>query len=60
MAMTENKEYTVEYRMPVGVAKTLLVARKGEEKKMSPNDYLCKVVNECYGIKGHVVNVIQF
>ena len=60
MAMTENKEYVVEYRMPTGVAKTLLDARKGEEKKMHPNDYLCKVVNECYGIRGRVTRVIQY
>ena len=41
------------------MARELLKARKGEEAKMRPNDYLCKVVNENFGLKGYCVKVIR-
>lgn len=46
-----------EYVMPEGMAKTLLENRIGEEKKMRPHDYLVKVVNEQFGIRGTCVQV---
>lgn len=42
----------VEYTMAKTLAQELLKNRKGEEKKMRPNDYLCKVVNTEFGLKG--------
>jgi hypothetical protein len=50
----------IEYKMPVEMAKTLLKNRKGDEAKMRPNDYLCKIVNEQFGLKGYCTNVIQY
>lgn len=50
----------VEYKMPVEMAKAYLKNRKGEDKKLRPIEYLCKVVNEEFGVKGHCVNVIQY
>ena len=50
----------VEYKMPIEMAKNLLKNRKGEDKKLRPNEFLCKVVNAEFGIKGTCVNVIQF
>lgn len=34
------------------LANEILKTRKGEEKKMRPQEYLCKFVNEQFGIKG--------
>lgn len=48
----------IEYKMPVNMAKMYLGTRNGEEKKTRPNDYLCKVVNEEFGLKGNCVKVI--
>lgn len=50
----------IEYKMPEKMAQELLKGRKGEETKMRPNDYLCKVVNENFGLKGHCVKVIMY
>ena len=36
----------IEYRMSPELAKDLLKARKGNDLKMRPQDYLCKYVNE--------------
>jgi hypothetical protein len=46
--------------MPEAMARELLKNRKGDETKMRPNDFLCKVVNENFGLKGHCVNVIRY
>ena len=43
--MEMTKAGTIEYKMPEQTAKELLKMRKGEETKMTPNEYLCKVVN---------------
>lgn len=51
----ENNTY--EYKMTETLAKNLLNTRKGEEKKMRPQDYLCKFVNEQFGIKGTCIRV---
>lgn len=50
----------VEYKMPREMAKELLKNRKGTDIKMNPNDYLCKVVNESFGLLRHCDNVIQY
>jgi hypothetical protein len=50
----------IEYKMPAAMAKEYLKNRKGADAKMSPNDYLCKVVNEGFGLKGYCVRVIQY
>jgi hypothetical protein len=50
----------IEYKMPIEMAKALLKDRKGDDAKMRPNDYLCKIVNEQYGLKGYCINVIQY
>lgn len=47
----------VEYQMDAHVADSYLKARKGDDKKMRPNDYLCKVVNEEYNLRGYCVKV---
>ena len=58
-----NKGYgSIEYKMPEELAKELLKKRKGKESvnKMKPNEYLCYVVNEEFGIKGNCVKVLTF
>ena len=58
-----NKGYgSIEYKMPEELAKELLKKRKGKEdvNKMKPNEYLCYVVNEEFGIKGNCVKVLTF
>ena len=50
----------IEYKMPDLMARELLKLRKGEEAKMKPNDFLCKVVNEEFGALGRCVNVIRY
>ena len=53
---------SIEYKMPVEMAENLLKKRKGVEGvgKMTPNEYLCYVVNEEFGVKGNCVRVITF
>ena len=55
-----EKAGAIEYKMPEAMARELLKNRKGDETKMRPNDFLCKVVNENFGLKGHCVNVIRY
>ena len=50
----------IEYKMPEAMAREYLKNRKGDDVKMRPNDYLCKVVNENFGLKGNCVNVIRY
>ena len=50
----------IEYKMPEQMARELLKTRRDEELKMRPNDFLCKVVNENFGLKGLCVNVIRY
>lgn len=50
----------VEYKMPRLMAQEYLKMRTEGEKKMNPNEYLCKVVNEDFHIKGYCTNVILF
>ena len=55
-----EKAGCIEYKMPEAMARELLKNRKGDETKMRPNDFLCMVVNENFGLKGHCVNVIRY
>lgn len=41
-----------EYVMSKEMAKNLLDNRNDLEKKMRPQEYLCKIVNEQFGIMG--------
>lgn len=50
----------VEYKMPEAMAKAYLNERSAEEKKMRPNDFLCKIVNEEFGLKGYCTRVIRY
>ena len=45
-----EKVGNIEYLMPAAVAEDYLKTRKGEDKKLQPQDYLIKVVNEEYGL----------
>ena len=53
-----TKAGTIEYKMPTMVAKEYLKMRSAEDKKMKPNDYLCKVVDEQYGLLRKCTRVI--
>lgn len=55
-----EKSGNIEYKMSDKMARELLKNRNGDEAKMRPNDFLCKVVNENFGLKGHCVNVIRY
>lgn len=55
-----TKAGTIEYKMPEEVVKQYLKMRNAEEKKMTPNEYLCKIVNEQYGLLGKCVRVIRY
>ena len=46
-----------EYEMSKEMAKQILATRKGTEQNMQPQEFLCQVVNEEFGIKGHCVKV---
>ena len=51
---------TFKYKMSKTMAKDLLSDRKGDDAKMHPQQYLCKVVNECFGLKGTCVEVVYY
>ena len=55
-----EKAGIIEYKMPEDVAKEYLKHRQGDDLKLHPNDYLCKVVNEEYCLKGYCVRVIRY
>ena len=45
--------------MPNSMAREYLKDRKGSDAKMDANDFLCKVVNDNFGLKGRCVKVIR-
>lgn len=53
-----NKAGYIEYKMPVRMAQAYMKLHKG--KIPNVNEYLCQIVNEQFGLKGHCVRVIQF
>ena len=50
----------IEYKMPEAMAEAYLNERTVEEKKMRPNDFLCKIVNEEFGLKSYCTRVIRY
>lgn len=54
----KNNTNEIAYRMPAGVAKAYLKNRHGDENKMNNQVYLCKMVNQDYGLKGNCAKVI--
>jgi hypothetical protein len=48
----------IEYEMPKELAKQILATRKGADQNMHPQEFLKKVVNEEFGLKGYCSNVI--
>lgn len=55
-----GKVGTIEYKIPYEVARNYLKDRHGKDVKTENNAYLCRVVNEEYGLIGKCVNVILF
>lgn len=65
--MIKNKKKVIvsqkgnfEYKMTKEMANAYLNARKGEEKKKHPQEYLCQIVNNEFGIKGTCTRVLFF
>ena len=65
--MVKNKKNVVlsqkgnfEYKMSKEMANVYLNTRKGEEKKKHPQEYLCQVVNNEFGIKDTCTKVLFF
>lgn len=50
----------IEYSMPKEMAKEILATRKGENRNMNPQTFLCKVVNEEFGLKGNCTKVTTY
>lgn len=48
----------IEYKMSKQHFDALLKARSGEEKNMNPYEYIIKVLNSEYGLKGTVAHII--
>ena len=48
----------IEYKMSADMAKAFLKERRGAELKMKPEEYLCKIVNEEFGLRSHCSKVI--
>ena len=46
-----------EYKMSAAMAQAVLQSRKGEEKKMKPQEYLIKYVNTQFGLRLPVTKV---
>lgn len=60
MKFVDTTKEAIEFKMPAEMAQAYLKLRKGTETKMRPDDYLCKVVNEEFGLKGYCVKVVQY
>lgn len=48
----------IEYEMPKELAKQILATRKGADQNVHPQEFLCRVVNEEFGLKGYCTRVI--
>ena len=51
-------EGDIEYEMNKEMAKQILATRKGVDQNVPPQEFLCRVVNEEFGIKGNCVRVL--
>lgn len=66
--MAKNKKKTAiinskgefEYKMSKELGNSLLKDRKGADKNKHPQEYLCQIVNEQFGIKGTCTKVLYF
>ena len=64
--MAKNKKVIVnqkgdfEYKMTKEMADAYLKGRKGTDKNKHPQDYLCQVVNNEFGIKGNPVGAYSY
>lgn len=47
----------IEYEMSKQLAKSILDTRKGTERNMPPQKFLCQVVNDEFGLKGNCIKV---
>ncbi len=65
--ITENEAKTVwakpfeggiEYEMSKELAKQILATRKGTDQSCNPQEFLCRVVNEEFGLKGNCTRVL--
>lgn len=54
------KNNTFEYKMSPVLVNTYLKMRKGKEKTGDIQEYLCRVVNEEFGLKGICTKVLTF
>lgn len=49
---------SIEYEMSKQLAKSILDTRKGTERNIPPQQFLCQVVNDEFGLKGNCTRVI--
>ena len=56
----ETINSSFEYKMTKDMAHAYLNSRKGDDKKKHPQEYLCQLVNNEFGIKGTCSKVIFF
>ena len=47
----------IEYEMSKLMAKEILATRKGGERNIPPQKFLCQVVNDEFGLKGNCIKV---
>lgn len=47
-----------KYKMSKEMADAYLKSRSGDEKNKHPQEYLCMVVNNEFGVKGNCIQVI--
>ena len=57
---THEKFGYIEYKMPKELAASILSTRKGTDKTMDPQAFLCKVVNEEFGLMGECTRVTLY
>lgn len=50
-------EGDIEYEMTKEMAKQILATRKGTDQNIPPQEFLCKVVNDEFRVKGNCVRV---
>lgn len=55
---TKPFEGGIEYEMSKEMAKQILATRKGTDQNVHPQEFLCRVVNEEFGLKGNCTRVL--
>ena len=51
-------EGEIEYEMSKEMAKQILATRKGADQNVHPQEFLCRIVNEQFGLKGNCTRVL--